>query len=60
VKAPTFKELQTRPCSNEELQAALVQLITLHNGMHDDINKMIASGRIRSSLEAAMNKEYTI
>jgi hypothetical protein len=60
MKAPSFKELQTRPCTPEELQAALVKLIELHNGMHDDINKMIASGRIRSSREAFMNKEYTI
>ena len=59
-KAPKLKDLKERPCSLEELQAALVQLIELHNGMHDEINRMISSGRIRSSAEAVMNRPYTI
>ena len=31
VIAPKLSELKTRPCSVEELQAALVQLIDLYN-----------------------------
>jgi len=58
TKAPKLKILKTRPCALEELQAALVQLIELHNGMHNDINRMIESGRIRSSREALMNTSY--
>jgi hypothetical protein len=58
TKAPKLKTLKTRPCTLEELQAALVQLIELHNGMHDEINRMISSGRIRSSREALMNTPY--
>lgn len=56
--APKLEELKTRPCSLEELQAALVQIIELHNGMHNDINIMIAQGRIRSSREAIENMTY--
>lgn len=58
TKAPKLKDLKERSCSLEELQAALVQLIELHNGMHDDINEMIRRGRIRSSEEARMNTPY--
>lgn len=31
TKAPKLKELKERPCTLEELQAALVKLIELHN-----------------------------
>lgn len=31
VRVPTLKEMQTRPCTVEELQAALVNLIELYN-----------------------------
>jgi hypothetical protein len=31
IIAPTLKELKSRPCSLEELQAALVQLIDMYN-----------------------------
>ena len=58
--APTLKELKERPCSAEELQAALVHLIELHNKLSDDINKMVSSGRIRSSHEAIMNTTFNI
>jgi hypothetical protein len=60
MEAPKLAELESRPCSLEELQAALVQLIKLHNGMHEDINNMIRQGRIRSSAEANMDRPYTI
>lgn len=46
--APKLSELKSRQCTPEELQAALIQLIELHNGMHNDINKMIEDGRIGS------------
>lgn len=58
TKAPKLKDLKDRSCSLEEIQAALVQLIELHNGMHDDINEMIRRGRIRSSEDALMDKPY--
>jgi hypothetical protein len=58
VKAPGLQDLRERQCSTEELQAALVQLIELHNSMHDKINKMILDGRIRSHHEASMNTVY--
>lgn len=57
--APRLSELKTRPCSIEELQAALIQLIELHNGMHDII-AMIARGRILSTKDAIMNTPYGI
>jgi hypothetical protein len=41
VRAPSLKELQTRQCTNEELQAALVQLITIVNLNHDNLNKTL-------------------
>lgn len=41
-KAPTLEELKTKPCTLEELQAALVNLIELYNKqgklMSDAIN----------------------
>lgn len=58
VKAPTLFELKTRPCSPEELQAALVQIIELHNKMHGAVNDMIGSGQIRSKMEVLMNTPY--
>ena len=57
-KLPTLNELKTRACTLEELQLALVQLIELHNGMHNDINVMISQGRIRSSKEAFDDMRY--
>jgi len=52
TKPPKLKKLKTEPCTLGELQAAIVHLIDLHNEMHNAINRMIASGRIRSSREA--------
>lgn len=59
-KAPKLAELKSRQCSPEELQAALVQLIELHNEMHDHLNRLIESGRIhlRSQREVAMDTVY--
>lgn len=59
-KSPTIEELKTRPCTLEELQAALVQTIELHNRLEADINKMISSGQIRSREEAIWNQPMTI
>lgn len=53
INAPTLTELKTRVCSPEELQAALVKIIELHNQMEANINQMIQDGRIRSGREAA-------
>jgi hypothetical protein len=43
TKVPKLKELQTRQCTLEELQAALVNLIELYNdqgrAMQDAINR---------------------
>jgi hypothetical protein len=51
TKAPRLKlkTLKTRSCTLPELQAALVHLIELHDGMNAEINRMISSGRIRSA-----------
>lgn len=56
--APKLAELKSRACSLKEIQAALVQLIELHNGMMADINKMIRDGRIRGYEEARNTREY--
>ena len=58
VAAPKLEELKTRECSPAELQAALVQLIELHNGLNNAINRLIDSGAIRSRTEASMNTPY--
>ena len=58
VKAPSLAELQTRPCSQEELQAALVQLIEVHNKLNARINELSSDGRIRSRNEVLMNTPY--
>lgn len=57
---PTLEQLKSRECTPVELQAALVHLIELHNGLHSDINAMIRSGRIRSSREASENMVYSL
>jgi hypothetical protein len=56
--APKLKELQTRECTLAELQAAMVQLIEMHNGLVADMNGMVNSGRIRSRKEAIMDTPY--
>lgn len=48
VKAPNLKMLKKRPCTLEELQATLLKLAELHNGLNDWIKTLIASGRIKS------------
>ena len=48
VKTPTLSELKQRQCSPEELQAALVKLIELHNKIDRLLNNMVADGRIPS------------
>ncbi len=39
--APSLSDLKTRPCSLEELQAALVKLIDLYNVQGSVMNKAI-------------------
>ncbi len=58
MKAPTLKELKERPCSSEELQATLVQLIEHHNALSRDLQAMADSGRIRSRNEVMMETPY--
>lgn len=55
---PTLKELKSRECTKTELQAALIQLIELHNGLDARITSLLDSGRIRSSNETLMNTPY--
>lgn len=56
--APSLPELMAGPVELERLQAGLIKLIFLHNALHDDLNAMISSGRIRSTHEAMMNRPY--
>lgn len=58
VKVPALKTLETRPCSPEELQAAIVKLIKLHNRLDAKIDRLISSGQIRSPGEVRMNTSY--
>lgn len=60
VNAPSLKELRERPCSLEELQAALVKIIDLHNKREESIVNMIKSGRINSSSRAIENMEFNM
>lgn len=57
-KAPKLKTLKSRACSVEELQASIVQLIELHNGLVKDIKAMQSRGQIMSRTEAIMNTRY--
>jgi hypothetical protein len=41
VKAPELNELKSRPCTLEEIQAALVKLIELYNEQGKLMNKAI-------------------
>ena len=59
IKAPSIEHLTTRPCSNEELQAALLHLITLHNELNDRINEFIVNGQIRSKRQVEDDKFNT-
>ena len=56
--APKLEELTTRECTLPELQAAIVHLIKLHNGMNEALNEMISEGRIMSKKEVSMNATY--
>ncbi len=56
--APSLNRLKNEECTLPELQAALVQLIELHNGLHASLSKMIGQGRIRSTKVAAMDATY--
>lgn len=56
--APSLSRLKNEECTLPELQAALVQLIELHNGLHERLNEMIDQGRIRSAKAAAMDATY--
>lgn len=58
VKAPKLKELKDRECSLAELQAAMIELIEMHNGLVKDLNDMVNSGRIRSRHETIMSTPY--
>lgn len=52
VIAPKLETLKTTPCTLEELQAALVQLIEMHNALNKMIGDLISSGRIKSPEDA--------
>lgn len=58
TKPPKLEKLKTEPCTLEELQAALVQLIELHNGLNSDLRAMQNSGQILSKQDAFMNIRY--
>lgn len=58
TEAPKLKALRSRECSHEELQAALVELIDLHNGLCAEIAGMMDRGQIKSKREAIWNKPY--
>lgn len=53
VQAPSLAELKTRQCSLQELQAAVVKLIELHNAQNQALQQ-----RLPSSQEAAMASAY--
>jgi hypothetical protein len=56
--APSLERLKNDECTLPELQAALVQLIELHNDLHASLNEMIDKGRIQSTKVATMNATY--
>ena len=41
VEAPTLADLSSRPCSLEEIQAALVKLIGIVNDQNEDVAREI-------------------
>jgi len=63
VRAPTLKQLESKQCSLEELQAAFLKLVGMYNKLVVDFNHMKTSGRIRSKQEAEeaiWNRPFTI
>ncbi len=63
TKAVSLAYLKKRTCTLEELQATLVKLCELHNGLNDWIKELIASGRIKSTREVRddrMNAPFDI
>lgn len=55
---PRLATLKKGPCTPEQLQAALIQVIELHNELVSELNDLMRSGRIRSSSEARANRVY--
>ena len=58
VKRPTLAELTSGPCSLDQLQAAIIELIRLHNQLDRKITAHENGGRIRSERETIMNTPY--
>lgn len=58
MKAPTLSELKTKELTVPELQAAVLQLVKLHNEMAAELNRLKGSGQIMSRQDAIMNTRY--
>ena len=58
LRVPSLEDLKTRVCSPSELQAAILHLIELHNGLNEKITAMERSGRIQSARDAYTNATY--
>ena len=57
-KIPTLEDLKTKELTLPEIQAALANLIDLHNKLNNAINDLIDSGQILSKSNANNNKRY--
>jgi hypothetical protein len=58
MNIPSLEKLKTEQCSLEELQAAVVQIIELHNGLVSEIDRLKQSGRILDTQAARDNRRY--
>lgn len=56
--APALKKLKIEPCSIEEIQAAMVEIIELHNKLVSKISNLEDKGRILSSSDARNSQVY--
>lgn len=59
-KAPSLETLKSKACSLQELQAAIVELIDLHNKLDARVTEYRRKGMIRSERESLMNTPYGI
>lgn len=56
VKAPTLSDLKSKPCTLEELQASLVQLIELHNAESKNLKEVIDD--MQATIRRKADKEW--
>jgi hypothetical protein len=57
-EVPKFADMHVAEMSKDQLQAALVQLIGLHNKLENAVHDMVRNGQILSPRQASSNTTY--